>query len=407
MDLKELLTTATERGASDIHIKVGRQPILRINGALLPMLEKKRLTQEDTTAMAFEIMNDYQKEKFKRNNEIDLAHSVPGLGRFRVNVFKQRGTVGLVFRVIPMRIKTLDELHLPKVLEKVSLEERGLILCTGTTGSGKSTTLAAMIDKINESRTVHVMTIEDPIEYLHRDKKSLINQRELGSDTFSFSDALRAALRQDPDVILVGEMRDFATIETALAASETGHLVFSTLHTMDAVETIQRIIAFYPPHQQQQIRLQLAAVLKAVVSQRLIPRIDDKGRVPAVEIMRSTSLIRDHIIDPIKTASIKDAIEQGVSQYGMQTFDQSLRMLVKNGLVTYQEALRSCSNPDDFALKFKGIQTVADIALESMEDSASEDQTSQKPAIGSAHFDDPKSLRDDTSFDFSNQFDNN
>ncbi len=396
MDLRELLKSATARGASDVHIKVGRQPVLRINGALVPMLEKKRLMQEETTGLAFEIMNDYQKEKFKRNNEIDLAYSVPGLGRFRVNIFRQRGTVGMVLRVIPMRIRTLDELHLPKVMHEIAKEERGLILCTGTTGSGKSTSLAAIIDKINETRTVHVMTIEDPIEYLHRDKKGLINQRELGSDTFSFSDALRAALRQDPDVILVGEMRDFATIETALAAAETGHLVFSTLHTMDTVETIQRIIAFYPPHQQQQIRLQLASVLKAVISQRLVPRADGKGRVPAVEIMRSTALIRDYIIDPLRTVGIKDAIEQGVSQYGMQSFDQSLRMLVRAGSVTYQEALRRCSNPDDFALKFKGITTTADMSMDDMEQSISE----------GTNFPHHRKNQDDDhlDFDFSNQF---
>jgi twitching motility protein PilT len=397
MELKELLRIATERGASDIHIKVGRQPVLRINGVLIPMLEKKRLMQEEITAVAFEIMNDYQKEKFKRNNEIDLAYSVPGLGRFRVNVFRQRGTIGLVFRFIPMRIKTLDELHLPKILQKIALEERGLILCTGTTGSGKSTTLAAMTDWINENRTVHVMTIEDPIEYLHRDKKAIINQRELGTDTFSFSDALRSALRQDPDVILVGEMRDFATIETALAAAETGHIVFSTLHTMDATETIQRIIAFYPPYQQQQIRLQLASVLKSVISQRLVPRADEKGRVPAVEILRSTALIRDCIIDPLKTVGIHDAIEQGVSQYRMQSFDQSLRMLVKSGLITYQEALRRCSNPDDFALKFKGITTTADLAMEDME-----------AVMGTSMESDDDENRDNmtesSDFDFTNQF---
>ena len=398
MDLQDLLRNAIERGASDIHIKVGRQPVLRLNGLLIPMLEKKRLMQEDTTALAFEIMNDYQKEKFKRNNEIDLAYSMPGLGRFRVNIFRQRGTVGLVFRVIPMRIKTLEELHLPHTIGKISLEERGLILCTGTTGSGKSTTLAAMIDTINQNRNVHIMTIEDPIEYLHRDKKSLINQRELGSDTFSFSDALRAALRQDPDVILVGEMRDFATIETALAAAETGHLVFSTLHTMDTVETIQRIIAFYPPHQQQQIRLQLSSVLKGVISQRLVVRADEKGRVPAVEILRSTALIRDAISDPKKTFGIKDAIEQGVSQYGMQSFDQSLRSLVKNGLVTYQEALRRCSNPDDFALKFKGIQSTSDLAMEEMEEGID-----TGPGFSSKRSSSNEDGNSD--FDFSNQFD--
>lgn len=397
MELKELLRIATERGASDIHIKVGRQPVLRINGVLIPMLEKKRLMQEEITAVAFEIMNDYQKEKFKRNNEIDLAYSVPGLGRFRVNVFRQRGTIGLVFRFIPMRIKTLDELHLPKILQKIALEERGLILCTGTTGSGKSTTLAAMTDWINEHRTVHVMTIEDPIEYLHRDKKAIINQRELGTDTFSFSDALRSALRQDPDVILVGEMRDFATIETALAAAETGHIVFSTLHTMDATETIQRIIAFYPPYQQQQIRLQLASVLKAVISQRLVPRADEKGRVPAVEILRSTALIRDCIIDPLKTVGIHDALEQGVSQYRMQSFDQSLRMLVKGGLITYQEALRRCSNPDDFALKFKGITTTADLAMEDME-------AVMGTPMDSDEDENRDNMTESSDFDFTNQF---
>ncbi|MGB3976033.1 MAG: type IV pilus twitching motility protein PilT [bacterium] len=397
MDLKELLRIATERGASDVHIKVGRQPVLRINGVLVPMLEKKRLMQEEITAVAFEIMNDYQKEKFKRNNEIDLAYSVPGLGRFRVNVFRQRGTIGLVFRFIPMRIKSLDELHLPKILQKIALEERGLVLCTGTTGSGKSTTLAAMIDWVNENRTVHVMTIEDPIEYLHRDKKAIINQRELGTDTFSFSDALRSALRQDPDLILVGEMRDFATIETALAAAETGHIVFSTLHTTDATETIQRIIAFYPPYQQQQIRLQLASVLKAVISQRLVPRADEKGRVPAVEILRSTALIRDCIIDPLKTVGIRDAIEQGVSQYRMQSFDQSLRMLVKSGLITYQEALRRCSNPDDFALKFKGITTTADLALEDME-------AVIRTEMHSDDNENPENMTQSSDFDFSNQF---
>ncbi|MBN1356858.1 PilT/PilU family type 4a pilus ATPase [bacterium] len=405
MEIKELLRVTVERGGSDLHLKVGRQPVMRLNGVLVPMLEKKRLMQEETTSIAFEIMNDYQKEKFKRNNEIDLAYSVPGLGRFRVNIFRQRGTVGVVFRVIPMRIRTIEELHLPKTLINMALEERGLILCTGTTGSGKSTTLASMIDTINERRTVHIMTIEDPIEYLHRDKKSLINQRELGTDTFSFSDALRAALRQDPDVILVGEMRDFATIETALAAAETGHLVFSTLHTTDTIETIQRIIAFYPPHQQQQIRLQLASVLKGIISQRLIPQADEKGRVPAVEIMRSTALIRDCIIDPLKTGSIRDSIEQGVSQYGMQSFDQSLRFLVKSGLVNYQEALRRCSNPDDFALKFKGITTTADMALDDMEQMISESSNIHRKVSKRSEQDKPEA--DNPDFEFTNQFDVN
>jgi twitching motility protein PilT len=292
---------------------------------------------------------------------------VPGLGRFRCNIFQQRGTVGMVLRVIPVKILSIRELMLPVVLEKIAEERRGLILCTGTTGSGKSTTLAAMIDYINGHRTEHIMTVEDPIEFLHRDKKSIVNQREIEVDTKSFSQALRSALRQDPDVILVGEMRDYETIETALTAAETGHLVLSTLHTMDATETINRIISVFPPHQQKQIRLQLAAVLKAVVSLRLLPRADGLGRVPAAEVLISTAFIRDCIENKEKTKLIKDAIGQGTSQYGMQTFDQSLYVLYKNGLITLDEALRRASNPDEFRLKLQGIQSTSDMAREEME----------------------------------------
>jgi len=270
---------------------------------------------------------------------------VPGLGRFRCNVFQQRGTVGLVLRVIPVKIMTVRELGLPMVLEKISQEQRGLILCTGTTGSGKSTTLAAMIDYINSQRCEHIITIEDPIEFLHRDKKSIVNQREVEVDTRSFAAALRSALRQDPDVILVGEMRDYETIETAITAAETGHLVLSTLHTLDATETVNRIISVFPPHQQKQIRLQLAGVLKAVVSMRLIPRADGHGRVPAVEVMIATPFIRDCIINKDKTKLIHEAIAAGVSQYGMQTFDQSIFQLYKKELISYDEALRRASNP--------------------------------------------------------------
>jgi twitching motility protein PilT len=306
------------------------------------------------------------REKFKDNHEVDLAYSVAGLGRFRCNTFQQRGTIGMIFRVIPMRVSTIDELALPAVLKKIASEERGLVLVTGTTGSGKSTTLAAMIDEINSTRTTHVMTVEDPIEYLHRDNRSIVNQREIGVDTTSFSHALRSALRQDPDVILVGEMRDFETIETALLAAETGHLVFSTLHTLDATETINRIIAVFPPHQQKQIRIQLASVLKAVVSQRLIPKADGKGRVPAVEVMISTAFIRDCIMDKEKTHLIHGAIAQGTSQYGMQTFDQSIFSLYEKKLISYEEALRWASNVDEFKLKVQGIATTADMALDQM-----------------------------------------
>jgi len=292
---------------------------------------------------------------------------VPGLGRFRCNVFQQRGTVGLVLRVIPVKIMTVRELGLPMVLEKICNEQRGLILCTGTTGSGKSTTLAAMIDFINAQRTEHIITIEDPIEFLHRDKKSIVNQREVEVDTRSFAAALRSALRQDPDVILVGEMRDYETIETAITAAETGHLVLSTLHTLDATETINRIISVFPPHQQKQIRLQLSGVLKAVISMRLVPRADGHGRVPAVEVMIATPFIRDCIINKDKTKLIHEAIAAGVSQYGMQTFDQSIFQLYKKELITYDEALRRASNPDEFKLKIQGIQSTSDMAAEEME----------------------------------------
>src|SRR5499426_3329306 len=365
--INDLLKAATDRGASDLHLKVGSHPVIRVDGRLIPLQEQKRMMQEDTIAMAFSIMSARQKQKFKDNFEIDMAYSVPGLGRFRCSVFQQRGTVGLVLRVIPVKILTIKDLLLPQVLEVISGERRGLILVTGTTGSGKSTSLAAVIDFINSTRTEHIMTIEDPIEFLHRDKKSLVNQREVEVDTKGFAGALRSALRQDPDVILVGEMRDYETIETALTAAETGHLVLSTLHTLAATETINRIISVFPPHQQKQIRLQLASVLKAVVSQRLMPRADGKGRAPAVEVMRATNFIRDCIENKDKTKLIHDAIAQGTSQYGMQTFDQSIFQLFKKELITMEEALRRASNPDEFKLKLQGIESTADVAQREME----------------------------------------
>ncbi len=360
MELNEILQVALRGGASDIHLKAGLPPMFRVDGALVPLKDGRRLPPEEIVGMAFGIMNEYQKEKFKQTNEVDLAYGVPGLGRFRVNVFQQRGTLGVVLRVIPFKIQTIEQLMLPKVLEKIAAEQRGLVLVTGTTGSGKSTTLAAMIDQINATETCHIMTIEDPIEFLIRDKRSIVNQREVGVDTMSFGQALKSALRQDPDVILVGEMRDLETIETALTAAETGHLVMSTLHTLDATETINRIISAFPPYQQKQVRLQLGSVLKAVISQRLVPRADGKGRVPAIEVLLATARVRELIEDKDRTKEIPDAIAQGHVAYGMQTFDQSLMWLLKSGHVSYDEALRQASNPDDFALRVSGVSATSD-----------------------------------------------
>ncbi len=367
MNLSELLKLTFERRASDLHIKVGVPPILRIDGRLTPVETEKRLTQEDAMNIALSIMTPGQKAKFKEKNELDMAYAVPGMGRFRVNVFQQRGSIGMVFRSVPSKILSFDELMLPEVMQKIAAEHRGLILVTGTTGSGKSTTLASIIDYINTTRTCNIITIEDPIEFLHRDKKSLVNQREIGTDTFSFGEALRSALRQDPDVILVGEMRDFETVSIALTAAETGHLVLSTLHTLDAAETINRVISVFPPYQQKQVRMQLASVIKGIVSQRLVARADGKGRVPAVEILLGTLSIREAIIDENKTRQVPSIISAGMTHYGMQTFDQSLLALYKKNAITYEEALSTASNPDDFALKVKGVQSTSDMALEADE----------------------------------------
>ena len=374
MDLNGILKIALKGGASDIHLKPGLPPMFRVDGALVPLKNGERLVPEDLQQIAFSIMNPTQKARFDETREVDLAYGIAGLGRFRVNVFQQRGSVGIVFRVIPFGVKSIESLHLPKVIENIAMEHRGLVLVTGTTGSGKSTSLAAMIDHINSNRTCHIMTIEDPIEFLVRDRRSIVNQREIGVDTQSFANALRAALRQDPDVILVGEMRDFETIETALTAAETGHLVMSTLHTLDATETINRIISVFPPYQQKQVRLQLAAILKAVISQRLVPRADGKGRVPALEVLISTARVRECISDKDRTKEIHDAIAKGFTTYGMQTFDQSLMQHVKSGLVTYDEALKHVSNPDDFALRFRGIASTSDGTWENFEEDSDEEE---------------------------------
>ena len=361
IDINYLLKKAMQMNASDLIVKAGNKPVARINGRLTPMEDENRLTAEDTRSMAAAVMTDAQKEFFQRKNDLDLSYSIPGLGRFRCNCFSQRGTTSIVFRVVPMKPLDLEELHLPVVLRKIAMEPRGLVLVTGTTGSGKSTTLAMMVDYINTHKADHIVTIEDPIEYLHRDKNSVVNQREIGADTESFSKALRAALRQDPDVILVGEMRDFETIQTSITAAETGHLVLSTLHTVDTTETINRIITVFPPYQHKQIRMQLASVLKAIISMRLVPMADGKGRGPAVEVLIATERIKSCIEDPDKTKLIPDTIAEGFSQYGMQTFDQSLLGLFKKGLVTYEQALSQASKPNDFALMVKGIQSTKDV----------------------------------------------
>ena len=367
MHINELLTTIVDVGGSDLHLKVGNYPIARVKGRLTPLTQFKKLVQEDTIAMAYSIMaTDRQKAKFKENLDLDLAYSVPALGRFRCNIFNQRGTVGMVLRVIPRRIFSIEDLMLPRVLSKICEEQRGLVLVTGTTGSGKSTTLAAMIDYINATRSEHILTIEDPIEYLHRDNLSIINQREVEADCKSFASALRAALRQDPDVILVGEMRDYETIETAIHAAETGHLVFSTLHTLDASETINRVISVFPPHHQKQIRIQLAQVLKAVISQRLVPRADGQGRVPAVEVLVATETVKACIEDKDRTKGLKDVIAQGTSQYGMQTFDQSLYFLIQQGLITVEEALLRATNVGEFKLRLEGVASSSESSIASM-----------------------------------------
>ncbi len=389
LELNEILKIALKGGASDIHLKTGLPPIFRVDGALVPLKNAERLLPEQMDEISDHIMNPVQKERFQEKREADLAYGIAGLGRFRVNVFQQRGTKGIVFRVIPFGVKTTEQLHLPKVVQGIAEEHRGLILVTGTTGSGKSTTLAAMIEHINATRTSHIMTIEDPIEFLIRDRRSIVNQREIGVDTQNFANALRAALRQDPDVILVGEMRDFETIETALTAAETGHLVLSTLHTLDATETINRIISVFPPYQQKQVRLQLSAILKAVISQRLVPRADGKGRVPALEVMISTARVRECIADKDRTKEIHDAISKGFTTYGMQTFDQSLMHHVKSGLITYEEALKHVSNPDDFALRFRGIASSSDGSWDDFEKDgeAEEDKPETAPKDGGPEID--------------------
>jgi twitching motility protein PilT len=367
ISIDNILKAALRIGASDVHLRVRGRPVFRVDGQLIFVKEAPEISQEDIENIAFSMMNERQRERFEKSNEMDLAYSIPGLSRFRINVFRQRGTLAIAIRAIPYSIKDFFELNLPPVLEKIAGEERGLVVVTGTTGSGKSTTLAAIVGYINATRARHILTVEDPLEYMHTDIKSYINQREVGIDTLSFSNALRASLREDPDVILVGEMRDLETMEIAIAASETGHLVLTTLHTLDAQETVNRILAVFPPNQQNQIRYQLSQVLRAIISQRLVPKADGKGRVPAVEVLIATGRIRECISDPMRTKEIRTAIEEGNLYYGMQTFDQCLFDLYKKGLVAYDEALSQATNRDDLALKISGITSGVDARAEEID----------------------------------------
>ncbi|MEP6945687.1 MAG: type IV pilus twitching motility protein PilT [Acidobacteriota bacterium] len=368
--IDDLLRMAMSFGASDLHLRAGSFPVIRVTGELKPLSGVSRLTQDETLEMAFSMMSNRQKQHFKDAYEVDIGYGVSGLGRFRINIFQQRNSIGMVARVISDTIRGFAELGLPPILNAIAEERRGLILVTGTTGSGKSTTLAAIVDHINQKRNCHIVTIEDPIEFLHKNKESFVTQREVDVDTRNFAEALRGSLRQDPDVILVGEMRDLETIETALVAAETGHLVLSTLHTLDASETLTRIISAFPHFQQKAIRIQLAGLLKAVVSQRLMKSAKGNSRIPAVEVLMSTPLIRDYILHEDKMASIRDAIAAGTSQYGMQTFDQSLFYLYQSGLIGLDEALRGTTNPDEFRLRLAGIHNTASLAKEDMERSS-------------------------------------
>ena len=359
MTLKQMLVEMLNRKASDLHIRVGIRPHLRVNG-LLEQINTDPITIEQMDKTVSQILNEKQQERFHRKHEIDLALSVAKLGRFRINLFRQRGTSGIAIRAVNTQVPNFDELHLPEIMKKLTAERRGLIVVTGTTGSGKSTTLASLIEDMNNNRSDNIITIEDPIEYIYRDKKCIIAQREVGGDTETFATALRHAFRQDPDTILIGEVRDLETISIALTAADTGHLVMTSLHTLNVVETITRIISFFPPHQHQQIRLLLAGTLKAIICQRLLRRADSPGRVPAVEVMVASGAIRECIIDPDKTINIPDFIEQGGTQYGMQTFDQSIMKLHKDGLVSFEEAMANATNPDDFDLRLKGITGSSD-----------------------------------------------
>jgi len=356
---KNAITEMVQQGGSDLHLKVGRPPTVRVAGELY-QLNQQPVKPEELKALAEQIMTSRQVKEFAEHKEADFAIGVPGVGRFRTNVFQQRGTLAFVFRAIPYEVKTVEQLHLPAVLETIALKPRGMVLVTGVTGSGKSTTLAAMIQHINQNRKCNVITIEDPIEFLHRDGVSNVSQREIGSDTLSFDAALRHVLRQDPDVILIGEIRDRITLDTAMKAADTGHLVFSTLHTTDATQTINRIISFFPPHEHDGVRNLLSTALEAIVCLRLVPTKDGRTRVPACEILINTAAVRDNIRDAEKALNIPELIKEGTVQYGMQSFDQSLMQWYQQGMISYESALFYSTNPNEFALRVSGIEGTSD-----------------------------------------------
>ncbi|MGH7537165.1 MAG: type IV pilus twitching motility protein PilT [Gemmatimonadales bacterium] len=353
-NFKAAITQMVQRNGSDLLLKVGRPATIRVNGDLVA-LETQPLKPEELKSLAEQIMTPRQVKEFAEHKEADFAIGVPGVGRFRTNVYQQRGTVAFAFRAIPYEVKTCRELNLPQVLEEIALRPRGLVLVTGVTGSGKSTCLAAMINHVNANRRVNIITIEDPIEFLHRDNFANISQREVGNDTLSFGSALRHVLRQDPDVILIGEIRDMETLDTALKAADTGHLVFSTLHTTDATQTINRVISFFPPHQHDEVRHLLSTAMQAVVSLRLVPRKDAKGRVPASEVLINTAAVAENVRDLTKSLNIPDLIAEGSIQYGMQSFDQSLFQWYQQGVISYESAIFYATNPSEFALKVSGV----------------------------------------------------
>lgn len=366
LNFKAVLQEMIRRNGSDLHLKVGRPPTIRVDGELLP-LEHVPLRPEDLKSLAEQLMTPRQVKQFADEKECDFAIGVPGIGRFRVNVYQQRGSLCYAMRAIPYQARTISELNLPSVLEEIATKPRGLVLVTGVTGSGKSTALAAMIQHINENRRANVITIEDPIEFLHRDINCHINQREIGTDTATFEQALRRVLRQDPDIILIGEIRDIETLDTALKSADTGHLVFSTLHTMDATQTINRVLSFYPPHQQAEVRFSLASALQAVISLRLVPRSDRAGRIPAVEVLINTAAVRDNIRDMEKMLNIPDLIKEGAVQYGMQSFDQSLMQHYSRGHISYESAVFYATSPAEFALRVQGVAGTSDTSWSGFE----------------------------------------
>jgi twitching motility protein PilT len=358
-NFKLVLQTMAQQGGSDLHLKIGRPPTMRLNGELVPM-DLPPLKPEDLRSIGEQIMPPKQRREFDETKDADFAIGVPGVGRFRVNVYQQRGSLAYAFRAIAFQALSMEELNLPEKLKEIALKPRGLVLITGITGSGKSTALASMLQYVNENRHANIITIEDPIEFLHRDIKCHINQREVGTDTTSFPQALRRVLRQDPDIIMIGEIRDRETLEIALKAADTGHMVFSTLHTMDASQTINRILSFYPPHEQTDVRFQLSTALQAVVSLRLVPRSDKPGRIPATEILVNSAAVADNIRDMSKSLAIPELIAEGTVQYGMQSFDQSLMNWYKQGVISYESALFASTTPSEFALKVQGIAGSSD-----------------------------------------------